>query len=801
MRPSPKPTRSTPLALFAISFLTLLLEINYTRVLSIVYSPFFVYMVVGLALLGTGVAGVVLTVLFDEFAERRERAGPWLWVAFAVTTVLPLWFLRLFADNYRFHFSLALLLWLPFFLGGVISTAAFTYDPRSRLLYGMSTLGGVAGALLALGLIPGLGGPGVLVAIACVSLAIAALWAPHVSWRAAGVALAIALAVLGEKAVQKVVLPSQEYKWFTMSRRLPAFRHEFSHWDPVAKIDVISLGSQFEGGPRGVPFKMLTQDYSAPSFYLQFPGGAEREAFLGNRLESLAYWIRPRPRRALVIGVGGGPDVQAAHHFGAERITAVDIDGTVIRLLQSRYDGFVGGIGTSPRVRYVHEDGSRFLRVEPGQFDVIQLSGVDTDVASIGGTSRIAENFLYTKEAIRSIYADLAPNGVAALCWADFSSFLPVKERMYITVLAAMRELGISDPSSQLVVGGSRGTFGILIRKGPFTAGEIATLRDRFSRPLSESSFGMMRRVFPNQPAITGDSTALWYFPGTAEKSFFTTANEVALGAAPNWAGLSDRYNLRPTDNDSPFFFIMDRWRGARTNFAHLLRNALMVAVLAGLCMAVPALLRPRRLGAVKSLPAGAVLQVIGYFLLGLAFIAVEVTLLQKFVYYLGNPAYSVAVVIASLLLAMSAGNAIAGRLRVEPVPLLLGASALLLALLFWYGQVFDRFAASTDSATLAVRILLSVMLVSPLGLLMGVPFPTGLTVLGQARRHVIPWVLGANAAANALGTLIALLASWTLGFQTLLRLGGCLYVLGGVVFAVGMRWAPKASRDDQAAA
>ena len=794
-----KSAHSTPIGLFAISFLTLLLEISYTRVLSVVYSPFFVYMVIGLALLGAGAAGVVLTMLFAAFEVRRDRAAPWLWLAFAITTLLPLGFLSYFTDKYTYHFSLALLLWLPFFIGGIIATVAFTFDRRCRLLYTMSTLGGVAGALLALCLVPTLGGTGVPIAIAGIALAIAALLASNVTLRITVTSLAILLVVFGGWAVRGFVLPSQAYKWFTMSRRLPSFEHEFSHWDPVAKIDVISLGSRFEGGPRGVLFKMLTQDYSAPSFYLQFPGDAEREAFLGNRLEALAYWIRPRPKRVLIIGVGGGPDVQAADYFGANQITAVDIDATVIRLLKGRYNDFVGGIGTGSRIRYVHEDGSRFLRVEAGQFDVIQLSGVDTDVASIGGTSRIAENFLYTKEAIRSIYAHLAPDGVAALCWADFSSFLPVKERMYVTVLAALKEAGIQDPSTQIAVGGSRGVFGILLRKGPFTSDEITTLRGRFSRPLSESSFAMMRRTFPDQPAITGDATALWYFPGTVTKSFFTTANELSLGPTPDWAGLTDRYNLRPTDNDSPFFFIMDRWSGVRTNFAHLLRNTLMVAVLAGFCVALPVLLRPRRLGDKTGMPAGTALQVIGYFLLGLAFVAVEVTLLQKFVYYLGHPSYSVAVVIASLLLAMSLGNSISGRLRVTPMALLLGASALLLALLYWYGQVFDRFAASTDNTGLGVRIALSVLLISPLGLLMGVPFPTGLTVLGQARRHVIPWALGANAAANAVGTLLALFASWTLGFQTLLRLGGVLYVFGVVLFYVGTRGTPVTSVDDAA--
>jgi hypothetical protein len=107
---------------------------------------------------------------------------------------------------------------------------------------------------------------------------------------------------------------------------------------------------------------------------------------------------------------------------------------------------------------------------------------------------------------------------------------------------------------------------------------------------------------------------------------------------------------------------------------------------------------------------------------------------------------------------------------------------------LFWYGRVFELFAAHTDTAGLGVRIALSAMHIAALGLLMGVPFPTGLTILGQSRRHVIPWALGANASANAVGTLLALLASWTLGFQTLLRLGGCLYVLGVIVFVAGTR-------------
>src|SRR5439155_14232901 len=47
---------------------------------------------------------------------------------------------------------------------------------------------------------------------------------------------------------------------------------------------------------------------------------------------SLPYLIRPNPRDVLVVGAGGGVDVEAALIHGAERVDAVEIDPVIIQL-------------------------------------------------------------------------------------------------------------------------------------------------------------------------------------------------------------------------------------------------------------------------------------------------------------------------------------------------------------------------------------------------------------------------------------------------------------------------------------
>jgi len=74
------------------------------------------------------------------------------------------------------------------------------------------------------------------------------------------------------------------------------------------------------------------------------------------------------------------------------------------------------------------------------------------------------------------------------------------------------------------------------------------------------------------------------------------------------------------------------------------------------------------------------------------------------------------------------------------------------------------------------VKVLISVGLISPVGFIMGMPFPSGLTLLERVMPTGVRWAWAVNAAASVLGSAAAMFLAIYLGLSTTLLIGGSLY-------------------------
>ena len=112
-------------------------------------------------------------------------------------------------------------------------------------------------------------------------------------------------------------------------------------------------------------------------------------------------------------------------------------------------------------------------------------------------------------------------------------------------------------------------------------------------------------------------------------------------------------------------------------------------------------------------------------------------------------------------------------------VVLLAALLALLPALLFQ--TVFEHFL----SWSLPLRIALSVALLAPVGLAMGIPFPTGIAILRETRPELIPWAWGVNGYTSVLGSVLAVILGIELGFMTVLLIAAAVYTTGVLGYAL----------------
>jgi hypothetical protein len=169
------------------------------------------------------------------------------------------------------------------------------------------------------------------------------------------------------------------------------------------------------------------------------------------------------------------------------------------------------------------------------------------------------------------------------------------------------------------------------------------------------------------------------------------------------------------------------------------------------------------------------------YFVaIGLGYILAEVTFIQRFVLFLGHPTYALTVVVFLMLLSSGAGSVVSREWMARPqrvwVPLTIVA-AVLLAYVWILPSILNRMVG----APFAAKLLISALVLAPLGFAMGMPFPAGLRALADnhpATSKPIEWAWAMNAASSVLGSVLAIVIAIQFGLNVTLTCSAAAYLL-----------------------
>jgi hypothetical protein len=166
---------------------------------------------------------------------------------------------------------------------------------------------------------------------------------------------------------------------------------------------------------------------------------------------------------------------------------------------------------------------------------------------------------------------------------------------------------------------------------------------------------------------------------------------------------------------------------------------------------------------------------------LGLAFIFVEVNLIQDLSLVLGHPSYAIATTLGTLLIASGLGSGLSerwGRTELQRGRWgALGAAILTLVL----SLTLKYFSAALLALPLAIRIAVAAGIVAVPGFLMGVPFPAGLSAVKRDHPTFVPWAWAINSVFTVIGTILALLLALGNGFQFVFFVAAALYGLAAL--------------------
>jgi len=192
----------------------------------------------------------------------------------------------------------------------------------------------------------------------------------------------------------------------------------------------------------------------------------------------------------------------------------------------------------------------------------------------------------------------------------------------------------------------------------------------------------------------------------------------------------------------------------------------------------------------------------------GLGYILVEMTFIQRFVLFLGNPTYALTVVIFLLMLASGAGSMVSRKWLSQPSRVWIPLVAVVAALLVYVG-VLQRLLGALVGLPFLLKLLVSAIVLVPLGFAMGMPFPTGLRWLAgdkveaedatvgpadgaPSQRNAIEWAWAMNAASSVLGSVLAIVIAIHVGLNLTLTCGALAYLLA-LLLTVAFRRLPRA--------
>jgi hypothetical protein len=206
--------------------------------------------------------------------------------------------------------------------------------------------------------------------------------------------------------------------------------------------------------------------------------------------------------------------------------------------------------------------------------------------------------------------------------------------------------------------------------------------------------------------------------------------------------------------------------------------TVVILAVLCALAFGLPLWLIPR--GARP--PASSV---VFFGAIGVGFLLLEIALIQRFVLFLGFPTYALSVVLFALLAFTGIGSLISGRLR-EPRRALIVALACGAVLIAAAALGLQPLLRALIDWPFEARVALTVLLLAPAGLALGMAMPIGLTRLAGLHPDAVPWAWAVNGIASVLASVLAVAVAITWGFAVVTLLALACYLVALVDAARG---------------
>ncbi|WP_083218552.1 hypothetical protein [Candidatus Thiodiazotropha endoloripes] len=789
------------LSLMLLSASALGYELLLMRLFSIIQWHHFAYLVIALALLGYGISGSLLYLRPAIVLRRFSQLYSLALLLFALSSISGFMLAQSISFNIEELFwnpaqilrliLIFLLLALPFAFAASAICMTFMHYPRDTVskLYAADLIGAGLGAIITLIAIYYVMPQNLLIGLSLTGVVatLIAIWETAIKPKTTLQLLTVAISALFFVIIPDLKLNYSPYKSLAQTLNIKGARIIDQRTSPLGHLTlVVNPQIPFRHAPglsllnTVEPLEQigLFVDGDNLSAITRYPQRREELSYLDQTTSALAYHLKT-PDKLLVIGSGTGSDLLQAHYHRVESIDALELNPQIIALVNQDYRSFAGPVYDNPFTQLHIKEARDYLLESQQQYDLIKLSLTEGASASSSGLYALNESYLYTREAMQLYLSRLRPEGILSITrWIK----LPPRDslKLFATAHQALQAMRLDNIEKRLLMIRNWQTSTLLIKNGLFTNRELEKTEQFCRTRLFDQAYHHQLKAEQSNR-----------YNLLSEANFYRATRQIASGELEN---LIDNYKfeLRPATDDRPYFNHFFKWqsfiealklRGSggmpliEWGYVVLLLSLGITGLLSGLLILLPLLLMPKNPSPSNSNQSGSV---IGYFgAIGLAFLLIEIGTIQKFQLFLHHPIYAIAASLTAFLCFSGLGSYLSERLSQNQSYKQSTAKAILALCVIGLGYMLILpvlFDALTH-LPVAIKIAITILLIAPMAICMGMPFPLAIAAMKRNRADQIPWAWGINGYASVISAGLSTVIAIQYGFKTVLLCAILLYL------------------------
>jgi spermidine synthase len=558
----------------------------------------------------------------------------------------------------------------------------------------------------------------------------------------------------------------------------------FSGWNTFSKIDVMR---EEESSSDGYDVNLAIIDEGNASTNIPHVSSLPPVSKPADASNIAFACKKDSVDKVFILGSGGGGEVLVSLYHKANDVTGVEINGLLNNLIENKLSYWTGPlIRNNNNVHIITDDARSVIRNDKSNYDVIISAHTISSSAVSSGAMSMVENFILTREAISEYIEHLKSDGVIYISRPEtqipklVATFKKVNKESFNNNNDRKNYIIFKRPVNEFE---SNKSFmaGIVYKKNGFSNPEVINVRDEaysLGFDIEYDPVGNQEGIYKklietdNVDEVINGMPSL--VPATDDKPFFD--DNYGFGNY-NWSNIKETFS----QNDKAILALKDKPVAEVT----LVTMLIQIFLISALFLLLPVFF-------LKKNPDMKIDKkyLIYFAMIGLGYIMIQISLIQKFTLLLGQPVWTMITVISTLLIASGVGSRLTSGItskqmtKTENLPELKKQLYMTFIIISLYSIIIGLFApiifSTFSSLPLILRILISIIIIFPLGFFMGKPFPIGISFIKEEEKSTIPIAWSINAFFSVIGTVITIILAMTIGFKLV-------FIISGVIYLVAM--------------